>query len=147
MKGFLQIGVGLAFILATAADSVSRYEVSPPAGVIVVDTRQQLNEVSSSVPDGYLDDENGGYYLKTSAGDVVAVAGDTLCAELDGAFKQIDALEDVSDDLDTTKRTDCGSVCGGGNMCNFPRCQTVGSTAICLLYSHCYICTNRKVCI
>ncbi|KAJ5851744.1 uncharacterized protein N7529_011129 [Penicillium soppii] len=80
------------------AEGLTRYQTAPPNNAIVVHNRQSLNDLVKVYPETILHSENGGYYLKNMDEEVIAVAGDDLCEELDGALASIDAM--VSDDED-----------------------------------------------
>jgi hypothetical protein len=84
--------------LSIMAEGLTRYQTAPPNNAIVVHNRQSLNDLVKVYPETILHSENGGYYLKNMDEEVIAVAGDDLCEELDGALASIDAM--VSDDED-----------------------------------------------
>ncbi|OGM40672.1 hypothetical protein ABOM_010575 [Aspergillus bombycis] len=74
-------------LVATALATVTRYTVPIPAGTLILETRQQLHDMAAAYSMGTLDDRNGGYYLLDHDGEVLAVAADGLCAELDGSMR------------------------------------------------------------
>lgn len=82
------------------AEGVTRYQASPPAGAIILQDRQALNDMARANPETILNPENGGYYLKAMDGEVLAIAGDELCAELGLVVASVEAL-DAGDQGDT----------------------------------------------
>ncbi|KAE8420467.1 hypothetical protein BDV36DRAFT_249354 [Aspergillus pseudocaelatus] len=131
---------------SSAAMSFTRYSKPVPEGLIVCETREQMNQAVRDHPETVLHDEGGGYYLKDMNGIPVAVAADSLCSELDNSFAEADAMiaqnqlkgEDqveTEDDLDTT---------AGANACAHRRCF---NSVICITYRDCHICSSRHICI
>ncbi|PWY92514.1 hypothetical protein BO70DRAFT_391918 [Aspergillus heteromorphus CBS 117.55] len=126
MKDIFKPLVYVALCIIAMAEGVTRYQTDPPAGVIVLQDRQALNDLVTENPETFLNPENGGYYLKTSQDEeVIAIAGDELCAELDTAVATVEALGDDYDDDDddddegVTKREDnlaCGGDCSLENL-------------------------------
>ncbi|KOC17009.1 hypothetical protein AFLA70_282g001201 [Aspergillus flavus AF70] len=109
----------LLFLLActsSAAMSFTRYSKPVPEGLVVCETREQMNQAARDHPETVLHDEDGGYYLKDMNGIPVAVAADSLCPELDKSFAEADTMiaqnqlegEDqmgTDDGLDSTAET------------------------------------------
>ncbi|KAJ5549108.1 hypothetical protein N7513_006342 [Penicillium frequentans] len=75
------------------AANTTRYKTDPPFGAIVLQDRQNLNDMVHNNPETVLNPENGGYYLKTMDGEVLAITGDDLCVELDAALASVDDLD------------------------------------------------------
>jgi hypothetical protein len=137
-------------------EGLTRYQTTPPSGATVVHDRQSLNDIVKLNPETVLHPENGGFYLKTLDDEVVAIAGDDLCIELDAAVASLDARHaaeieaegEASQSPGVTKRKEnlaCYPHCMQ-NYCSHPRCFTA---AVCLSYSHCHVCltSSRKECI
>ncbi|KAJ5549388.1 hypothetical protein N7513_006622 [Penicillium frequentans] len=80
------------------AEGVTRYITDPPAGAVVVQDRQSLNDLVRANPETILSPENGGYYLNTMDGETLAIAGDDLCVELDAAIASADAMDTDTED-------------------------------------------------
>lgn len=150
MKSVLGSLAFIALCIAAMAEGITRYKIDPPAGAIVIQDRQGLNDMVRNNPETILNPENGGYYLKTMDGETLAIAGDELCVELDAAVASVDALDADAEheETNTSKRgedLDCPG-CGLENYCRHPRCF---NSALCLSYSYCHVCltSSRKVCI
>ncbi|PYH47913.1 uncharacterized protein BP01DRAFT_200343 [Aspergillus saccharolyticus JOP 1030-1] len=152
------------FIATTMAENLTRYHTAPPSNAIIIYDRQTLNDLARANADGLLWDENGGYYLKTAGNEIIAVAADALCTELDAAHasaaatwaernlngndKEVAAAAPASQkDADVTKsgaNLACYPHCARGK-CSHPRCFT---NALCTTYNYCHICSGSyKYCI
>ncbi|PWY91987.1 hypothetical protein BO94DRAFT_533427 [Aspergillus sclerotioniger CBS 115572] len=144
------------------AQNLTRYHTPPPSNATIMYDRQTLNDLARANSDGLLHDENGGYYLKTADEEIIAVAADALCTELDAALASAAATwaerNPNGDDEDVaaasaaagggvTKRDEditC-SHCGSSGTCSHPRCY---NHALCLSYNYCHVCsTSYKYCI
>ncbi|KAJ5501226.1 hypothetical protein N7453_006043 [Penicillium expansum] len=140
-------------------EGLTRYHTTPPSDAIIVHDRQSLNDLVKVNPETILHAENGGYYLKNMDEEVVAIAADDLCTELDAAFASIDAdvFGDESESkneayeylggADVTKRNeDLAYYPSWHDYCSHPRCF---HSATCLSYTSCQVCStsSRKVCI
>lgn len=97
MKSVLEFLVFAVFCTATMTESVTRYKTDPPAGAVVVQNRQGLNDIVRANPETILSPENGGYYLKNMDGETLAIAGDELCVELDAAVASVEALDNSTE--------------------------------------------------
>ncbi|KAJ5671789.1 hypothetical protein N7507_000916 [Penicillium longicatenatum] len=75
------------------AANTTRYYTDPPLGAIILQDRQNLNDMVRNNPETVLSPENGGYYLKTMDGEVLAITGDDLCVQLDAALASVDSLD------------------------------------------------------
>lgn len=80
------------------ATETTRYNTDMPVGAIILQDRQNLNDMVRNNPQTVLDPENGGYYLKTTDGEVLAITGDGLCVELDAALASVDSSLDSAED-------------------------------------------------
>ncbi|OQD71183.1 hypothetical protein PENPOL_c001G00221 [Penicillium polonicum] len=67
--------------------STTRYTVPIPESMLILETRQLLNDMAMQFPLGTVDDRNGGYYLLDHDATVLAVASDSLCEELDASME------------------------------------------------------------
>ncbi|KUM64185.1 hypothetical protein ACN42_g2918 [Penicillium freii] len=67
--------------------STTRYTVPVPETMLILETRQQLNDMAMQFPLGTVDDRNGGYYLLDHDATVLAVASNSLCEELDASME------------------------------------------------------------
>jgi hypothetical protein len=86
--------------------STNRYVVPIPESMRVLKTRQELNELAREYLLGGLDQQNGGYCLIDGDKNVVAVASDSLCDELDVTIAEIEQhykdLPELDEENDTT---------------------------------------------
>jgi hypothetical protein len=112
----------------------------------VLETRQDLNELAAEYPLGGLDEQNGGYCLIDGDQEVVAVASDSLCEELDVTVAELrrtypdwdDEFEDIAPLNDEPSPDFPGK-------CAHRRCF---NTAICVTYRDCHFCsTSHHWCI
>lgn len=92
-------------------EGLTRYKAPPPSDVIIVYDRPSLNDLTKVYPETCLYDENGGYYLKTMDGHVIAITADDLCEELDKTIAEADAF-----------RTAHEAECEGCEYCNGTMC-------------------------
>ncbi|PYH57744.1 uncharacterized protein BO96DRAFT_433191 [Aspergillus niger CBS 101883] len=139
---------GLLFLVASAASrfsmSTDRYTVPIPEGIIILETRKQLNDMADQYPMGTLDDRNGGYYLLDHDATVLAIASDSLCEELDSSMesaKRFHSNDPISDNEaeDVAPGKAEAANPGLSNHCTHPRCHT---HALCRTYSDCYVCSS-----
>ncbi|KGO76933.1 hypothetical protein PITC_004670 [Penicillium italicum] len=91
MQSILTSLVYFLCFFTAMVEGLIRYHTTPPSDAIIVHDRQSLNDLVKVNPDTVLYAENGGYYLKNMDEEVVAIAADDLCPELDAAFASIDA--------------------------------------------------------
>ncbi|KAJ5758818.1 hypothetical protein N7520_005974 [Penicillium odoratum] len=131
------------------AEGLTRYHSVPPSDAIIIHDMQSLRDLSKANPETCLHTENGGYYLKTQSQEVIAIAADDLCKELDIAAASAYAVhvaegdgfedgESVSSPVpDFTKRDDHASSSLPEGKCSHPRCFV---TPTCLEYSFCHTC-------
>lgn len=127
------------------AANTTRYNTDPPFGAVILQDRQNLSDMVHNNPETVLNPENGGYYLKTMDGEVLAITGDDLCVELDAALASVDALDSAEHESNFMEH---GSKqpreMEPENQCSHPHCFTsVG----CLSFSHCHVCLSRGRCI
>jgi hypothetical protein len=80
----------LCFV-AAMVEGLTRYQATLPSDATVLLDRQSLNDLAKANPYGSLYPENGGYYLKDEDEEVIGIASDDLCTELDAAFASADA--------------------------------------------------------
>ncbi|KAE8165930.1 hypothetical protein BDV40DRAFT_297047 [Aspergillus tamarii] len=136
-------------IVATALASLTRYTVPVPAGTLILETRQQLNDMAAAYSTGTLDDRNGGYYLLDHDGEILAVAADGLCEELDismtsarRVYEQRSRSELYSGEVQevTLQSHDAQLQRNDESSCSHPRCYT---HALCETYSDCFVCSSN----
>lgn len=72
-------------------EGLTRYKAPPPSDVIIVYDRPSLNDLAKTYPETCLYNENGGYYMKTMDGQVIAITADGLCEELDKTIAEAEA--------------------------------------------------------
>ncbi|KAF7594545.1 hypothetical protein BBP40_008992 [Aspergillus hancockii] len=114
-----------------------------PSGLIVCETREQLNQVASDHPETVLHDEDGGYYLKDMNGARVAVAADSLCPDLNTSFADVDAT--IAQVIPMGEaRMDMENGLESTVACTDHRCFTSGG---CTVFPGCRICTSRQRCL
>ncbi|KAB8214517.1 hypothetical protein BDV33DRAFT_196035 [Aspergillus novoparasiticus] len=136
-------------IVETALATVTtRYTIPIPAGILILETRQQLNDMAAAYSMGTLDDRNGGYYLLDQDGEILAVAADGLCEELDismasarRVYEQRSRFDLYSGEVQevTLQSHDAQLRRSDGNSCSHPRCYT---HALCETYSDCFVCSS-----
>lgn len=134
------------------AANTTRYNSDPPFGAIVLQDRQNLNDMIHNNPETVLNPENGGYYLKTMDGEVLAITGDDLCVELDAALASVDALGSAEHGSNSAEHESNFMEHGSKqsremepeNQCSHPHCFT---SVACLSFSHCHVCLSRGRCI
>ncbi|KAJ5347782.1 uncharacterized protein N7506_001035 [Penicillium brevicompactum] len=92
-------------------EGLTRYKTPPPSDVIIVYDRPSLNDLTKVYPETCLYDENGGYYMKTMDGQVIAITADDLCEELDKTIAEADAFRAAHE-----------AECEGCEYCNGSMC-------------------------
>ncbi|KAB8254990.1 hypothetical protein BDV32DRAFT_131472 [Aspergillus pseudonomiae] len=136
-------------LVVTALATVTRYSVPIPAGTLILQTRQQLNDMAAAYSMGTLDDRNGGYYLLDHDGEVLAVAADGLCAELDVSMRSARRVHEQRSRPDSysgefqevTLQSHEGQLGRSDeHSCSHPRCYT---HALCETYSDCFVCSSN----
>lgn len=117
----------------------------------VLETRRALNEMADQYPLGTVDARNGGWYMLDHDGTVLAVASDSVCAELDASQEEAMRLYGLLPELDNEVSEDValqsGEQPGPGlsNSCSHPRCL---ASSTCRTHSDCYVCEwSLSVCI
>ncbi|KAE8415952.1 hypothetical protein BDV36DRAFT_310591 [Aspergillus pseudocaelatus] len=135
--------------VATALATLTRYTVPVPAGTLILEKRQQLNDMAAAYSMGTLDDRNGGYYLLDHDGEILAVAADGLCEELDismtsarRVYEQHSRSELYNGEIQevTLQSHDAQLQRNDGSSCSHPRCYT---HALCETYSDCFVCSSN----
>ncbi|EIT79061.1 hypothetical protein BDV35DRAFT_74752 [Aspergillus flavus] len=135
-------------IIATTLATLTRYTIPIPAETLILETRQQLNDMAAAYSMGTLDDRNGGYYLLDHDGEILAVAADGLCEELDNSmasarrvYEQRSRFDLYSGEVQevTLQSHDAQLRRSGENSCSHPRCYT---HALCETYSDCFVCSS-----
>ncbi|BAE59775.1 unnamed protein product [Aspergillus oryzae RIB40] len=135
-------------IIATTLATLTRYTIPIPAETLILETRQQLNDMAAAYSMGTLDDRNGGYYLLDHDGEILAVAADGLCEELDNSmasarrvYEQHSRFDLYSGEVQevTLQSHDAQLRRSGENSCSHPRCYT---HALCETYSDCFVCSS-----
>lgn len=108
--------------------STTRYAVAIPQSTIVLETRQQLNDMAKQHPLGTMDDRNGGYYLLDHDATVLAIASDSLCEELDSSMKAAKRYHVIHPDVEEGESITPRDVNGDSGLskrsCSHPRCHT-----------------------
>ncbi|KAE8352534.1 hypothetical protein BDV28DRAFT_165484 [Aspergillus coremiiformis] len=130
------------------AASTARYTIPILRGTVVLETRQQLNDMATAYSTGTLDDRNGGYYLLDDDGNVLAVAADSLCEELDASMasaRRVYERHPYSELYDGEIReipiqSERSLRESDGNACSHPRCYT---HALCGTYNDCFVCSSN----
>ncbi|KAE8358598.1 hypothetical protein BDV27DRAFT_137431 [Aspergillus caelatus] len=135
--------------VATALATLTRYTVPVPAGTLILEKRQQLNDMAAAYSMGSLDDRNGGYYLLDHDGEILAVAADGLCEELDismtsarRVYEQHSRSELYNGEIQevTLQSHDAQLRRNDESSCSHPRCYT---HALCETYSDCFVCSSN----
>ncbi|KAB8235516.1 hypothetical protein ETB97_006850 [Aspergillus alliaceus] len=136
--------------LATSlAASITRYTVPIKPGTLILETRQQLNNMATAYSMGTLDDTNGGYYLLDRDRSILAVAADSLCEELDASMASAKRVyeQKARSELYGGEFREFPIQGAEGlrlnaveNSCSHPRCYT---HALCETYSDCFVCSSN----
>ncbi|KAE8372696.1 hypothetical protein BDV26DRAFT_273661 [Aspergillus bertholletiae] len=133
---------------ALAALPTARYTVPVPSGTLLLETRQQLNTMAAAYSMGTLDDRNGGYYLLDHDGEVLAVAADSLCEELDVSMasarrvheQRLDSYSGEFREITLQSQDGQRWRSSDENSCSHPRCYT---HALCETYNDCFVCSSN----
>lgn len=140
------------FLLANKfATSTTRYIVPIPESMVMLETRRELNEMAEQYPMSTVGTRNGGWYMLDHDGTVLAVASDSMCAELDASVEEAIRLYGLLPELDSevseTVARQSGQQPGSelSNSCSHPRCF---ASSACWTHSGCYVCEwNLNICI
>lgn len=138
-------------ISSTLATSATRYVIPIPESMVVLETRRELNEMVEQYPMSTVDVRNGGWYIINHDGTVLAVASDSVCAELDASSEEAMRLYGLLPELDN-KVSEVIAPGNGeqaeselSNSCSHPRCF---ASATCRIHSNCYVCEwSLNICI
>jgi hypothetical protein len=126
------------FIATSMAASTTRYNIPISESTKVLETRHELNDLAAEYPLGGLDGQNGGYYLKDGDENVVAVASDSLCEELDATVERLrQSHTDWDDESEGITPLDEEYGPAAPAACAHRRCF---NSVICITYRDCHVC-------
>ncbi|KAJ5940558.1 hypothetical protein N7516_000726 [Penicillium verrucosum] len=79
----------------------ARYIVPIPESIGMLESRRELNEMAEQYPMSTVGVRNGGWYMYDHDGTVLAVASNSVCAELDASLEEAMWLYGLLPDLDS----------------------------------------------
>lgn len=138
-------------LVNTFAMPPARYIVPIPESIGMLESRRELNEMAEQYPMSTVGVRNGGWYMYDHDGTVLAVASNSVCAELDASLEEAMQLYSLLPDLDSEVSERIAPQSGEQprsklpNSCSHPRCF---ASSACLTHSGCYVCEwELNICI